>query len=276
MTLQPHSGSVPDTGVRYLRAGSGDPVVLLHGWGAFKEIWWGTIKALAPSYAAIAFDWPGHGSPALEDGQEILEALVEVTEATCEALGLAGITLAGHSMGGNIAARVALRRPDLVSRLILVDAAIDTQYLSRLSRTYIHPRWGERAIRLSQVLTRPVIRWGARVPHEHDGGVLRTWARRANYMARVDPMVLQTYLEALHRGSLAGRVREIAQPTLVVTGARDPLVSPKQARSLARTIPHAELAVIRGAYHNPMDEQPAAFHRAMLDFLDQQSVVSSQ
>ncbi len=269
MTMQPYSGSVPGTGVRYLRAGSGDPVVLLHGWGAFKEIWWGTIKALAPRYTAIAFDWPGHGSPALEDGQEVLEALVGVTEATCEALGLAGIALAGHSMGGNIAARVALRRPDLVSRLILVDAAIDAQYLSRLSRTYIHPRWGKRTIRLSQVLTRPVVRWGARVPHEHDGGVLRTWARRESYMARVNTTVLHTYLEALYRGSLAEQVGEIVQPTLVVTGARDPLVSPEQARSLARRIPRAELAVISRAFHNPMDEQPAAFHRALLDFLDQ-------
>jgi pimeloyl-ACP methyl ester carboxylesterase len=241
--------------------------VLLHGWGAFKEIWWGTIKALAPSCAAIALDWPGHGSPALEAGQEILEALAEVTEAICEALGLRNVALAGHSMGGNIAARVALRRPDLVSRLILVDAAIDPRYLSKLSRMYIHPHWGARVIRLNRVLTRPVIRWGARVPHENGGGVLRTWARRASYMARVEPMVLHTYLEALYQGSLAERVREITQPTLVVTGARDALVSPEQARSLARTIRHAELAIIPRAYHNPMDEQPAAFHRAMIEFL---------
>ncbi len=267
--FRPVLGRVPRSGLAFLHAGSGAAVVLLHGWGASKELWWSTIKALEPFYSVYAFDWPGHGSPALETDADILDALVESTATTCDTLGLHQIVLVGHSLGGNIAARVAIERPELVARLVLVDAAIDSRYLSALSRLYVDPRWGEAAIRLNRRLSGPFARMGARVPHEHGGGVVWPWMRRARYMARVDTHVLHSFLAALHRGSIADRVDAITQPTLVVTGEHDPLVHPRQAYLLADAIPCARLAIIKGAYHTPMDERPADFYRALLTFLDE-------
>ena len=267
--FQPGTGIAPGTGLHYLHAGAGDPVILLHGWGASKEIWWGTLKALAPAYSTFAFDWPGHGSPALDADRDVLAALVEVTAATCSALGLERITLAGHSLGGNVAVRVAIAYPDLVANLILVNAAVDAEHLSKPSRLLADPRWGETVLRLERRLTRPFARFGARVPHEHAGGSFRAWTRRTGYMARVDTRVLHSFLVALHQGSLGEQVHAIKQPTLIVTGKRDPLVQPRQAYQLARTIPDAELAIIDGAYHVPMDERPAELHRTLLAFLEE-------
>lgn len=266
-TFEPQAGIVPETGLRYLSAGAGEPVVLLHGWGGFKEMWWGAMRALSPSYRVVALDWPGHGSAPLEAGAPVLDTLAGLAVASCEALGLERVTLVGHSFGGNVAARVALAEPRLVARLALVDAAIDADHLSRTARLFANPRIGERALRLNRLVSWPLARLGGRVPHEHGGGFLRPLARRQSYLVRVEVGVLLEFLAALHGGSLGDEVAGIAQPTLVLWGERDPLVRPRQAWELARKIPRSRLVLIRGAYHCPMDEQPAEFNRALLDFL---------
>lgn len=265
--FRPAAGILPRTGLACLSAGTGEVVLLLHGWGGFKEMWWGVMRALAPTCRTVALDWPGHGSAALERGGPVLDALAKLTLDACAEAGLEKVTLAGHSFGGNVAARAALLRPDLVSRLVLVDAAIDAAYLTPTSRISAHPRAGRHLMRLNRVVGWPLARLGARVPHEHGGGFVRPFVRTQHYLRRVDPEVLVEYLRALREGSLGERVREIAQPTLVVAGERDFLVHPEQARRLAQAIPHAHLRMLPRAYHCPMDESPAAFHRSLLGFL---------
>jgi pimeloyl-ACP methyl ester carboxylesterase len=266
--FEPEVGVAPETGLPCLCAGTGEAVVFLHGWGAFKELWWSTLKHLAPNYQVLALDWPGHGTAEAGVAGELLPDLARLAIDTCAAFGLERVTLVGHSLGGNVAARAALQRPDIVARLVLVDAAIDPRHFMRVGRLLLGPRWGEAAIRLSRKLALPLHLMGARVHHEHRGGVLRPWARRTRYMALVDPRVLHNYLIAIHRGSIADQIHRISQPTLVVTGKRDPLVHPRQARVLAQTIPNAELEVIPRSYHTPMDERPAEFNRALLRFLE--------
>lgn len=263
----PAPGILRRTGLASLSAGEGGAVVLLHGWGGFKEMWWGTMRALAPSHRTVALDWPGHGSVALERGRPVLDALAELTLDACAELGLEDVALVGHSFGGNVAVRAALLRPDLVSRLVLVDASIDAAYLSPTSRISAHPRAGRHLMRLNRVVGWPIGRLGARVPHEHGGGFVLPFVRGQHYLRRVEPDILVEYLRALRAGSLGERVREIVQPTLVVAGERDFLVHPEQARRLAEAIPHAHLHTLPRAYHCPMDESPAAFYRALLGFL---------
>ena len=266
--FRPHTGNVAQTGLQYLSAGKGEPVVLLHGWGGFKEMWWGTMQALSPYHRVIAFDWPGHGSSvALEAGLPVLDGLAELVLASFASLGLRRVTLVGHSLGGNVAARVALARPDLITRLALIDAVVDPGHLPATSWLFAHPRIGERALRVARLISWPLSKLGSRIPHEHGGGFLRPLARRQSRVAQVEASVLFAFLAALREGSLADRLSGIAQPTLILAGERDPLVRPRQARDLAREIPHAQLCLLRGAYHCPMDEQPTAFHRALIDFL---------
>src|SRR5215218_7223382 len=118
-----HTGNVAQTGLHFLSAGKGEPVVLLHGWGGFKEMWWGTTPALSPSHRVIAFDWPGHGSSdPLETGLPVLYALADLALTRCAALSLCLVTLVGHFVGGNVVAWVAVTRPVLVARLAIIDA----------------------------------------------------------------------------------------------------------------------------------------------------------
>ena len=111
-------------------------MVLLHGWGAFKELWWSTLRALGHDHRCFALDVPGHGASPLGRAASIA-GLAEAVAAFCDALGLERIALIGHSMGGSVACELALRRPDLVERLVLVDPAVDASSMPGFSRTYL-------------------------------------------------------------------------------------------------------------------------------------------
>lgn len=265
---QPTESYLADPGLHYLEAGSGDPVVLLHGWAAFKEIWWGTLRALEPRYHGIAVEWPGHGRTPAAQGMRLLTDLADLVVRSCAQLGLERITVVGHSMGGRVAALLALQQPALVRRLVLVDAALDPAHIAFYGRRMLKLQAVERSVLLSQRIGRGLGRLLAPAPHDHSGGYVRPYLRRAYYNGLADPQMLHSYMTALYAESLDQRLPEIQQPTLVISGERDPLVLPRQARRAAEQIPHARLALIPGALHTPMDDRPAAFHRALLDFLD--------
>jgi pimeloyl-ACP methyl ester carboxylesterase len=253
--------------ISYLQAGeSGPPVVMLHGWGAFKELWWSTLRALGRDHRCFALDVPGHGASPIGRADSI-GGLAESVSAFCDAKGLGTITLIGHSMGGSVAAELALRRPDLVQRLVLVDAAVDAHMMPSFSRTYLLPIYGWTLFRfmlLGARISRPI---GALVPHEHGGGWLRPWLRRGSYLAGFEPEPLHRLYRSLFSTSAGSRLAGLSQPTLVISGQLDTVVPPDHSRRLARLIPNARYIEIAGALHNPMDERPRSFERAVRNFL---------
>ena len=109
--------------LQYLDMGAGEPLVLVHGFGGDLNNWMFVHPALAEKHRAIALDLPGHGGSSKEVGAGDADALAGAVEAALDALGIKSARLAGHSMGGAIAALVAARRPDLVSALTLIAPA---------------------------------------------------------------------------------------------------------------------------------------------------------
>lgn len=258
----------------YLTTGAGaQAVVLLHGWSAFKELWWSTLIALGSHARAFAPDMPGHGGSPL-DGSSRMDQLAGRIARFCDARGLPSIALVGHSMGGNVAIELALSRPDLVRRLVLVDPA--SQALKVLTSTgpYLGSARGWAALRAGMALARPLGVVGRRVPHRHGGGLVRPALRRLAYWANHDAEALRRLLDSLLANPLGARLAEVRAPTLVISGEFDPLVPPALSRRVAEAIPGARYAVVRGAGHNPMDERPAAFERILLDFLELSGGVS--
>ncbi|HEY5836228.1 alpha/beta fold hydrolase [Streptomyces sp.] len=103
-------------------ADAGRPgVLLLHGLLGRASHWAATARRLAPRYRAIALDQRGHGRSAKPDGPYSPEAYVADAIAAVEQLGLAPVTLIGHSMGALIAWQVAAHRPDLVAAVVICD-----------------------------------------------------------------------------------------------------------------------------------------------------------
>jgi pimeloyl-ACP methyl ester carboxylesterase len=265
---QPIEASVADTGLHYLKAGSGHPIILLHGWAACKEIWWYTLQMLAPNYHAIAFEWPGHGrSPAIPSVSSLAD-LAELVAQSCTALGLHQVTIVGHSMGGRVAALLALNYPELVTRLVLVGAALDPAHIAPYARLMLNLRRVERTVALHRYLGRGLEWLLAPASHNQPGGLLRSFLRRAHYHGLADPQALHRYVTALYADSLDQHLPDIHQPTLIISGERDPLVLPRQAYRAAECIPNARLHIIPRAFHAPMDERPDEFGRVLLDFLN--------
>lgn len=122
------------TRTRTLLAGEGDPpVVLLHGRGGHLESWRANVVPLAGRHRVIAFDLLGHGLTARHGGGYAIADLTDHAEAVLDALDVSGGVLVGQSIGGWIAARLALRRPDLASGLALIEPAGLQSEASRLA-----------------------------------------------------------------------------------------------------------------------------------------------
>ncbi|MBO9311734.1 MAG: alpha/beta hydrolase [Chloroflexus sp.] len=254
-------------GLSYLTAGEKGPaIVFLHGWGAFKELWWSTLRDLGRDYRCFAIDMPGHGESRIGRADQI-ERIATLVADFCADLGLTSIILVGHSMGGSVAVEVTLRYPHLVRRLALIDAAVDAYRMPAYTRLYLLPAIGWPVFRITQAIGRAFRPIGQRIPHDHGGGWIRPWVRRASHLATFDPEGLYRILRSLFATRADERLQQIRVPTLVLTGQFDSLVPPSHARRLAQVIPGARYVVLPASIHNPMDEQPGAFTRALRAFL---------
>ena len=260
-------------------AGQGEPVlVLLHGFGASVFSWREVMTPLAEAgYRVIAFDRPAYGLTSRPMPDEWSgtnpyspEAQVDLTIALLDTLGVQRAVLVGNSAGGTLATLVALRHPERVQALVLVDAAI---YVSGGTPAWIRPLLQSPQMRrLGPLLVRSIATRGPQL------------IRTAWYdPSKITPEVLAGYTKPLQAenwdralweailanpsGDLSGRLKEITLPVLVITGDSDTWVPTEQSLRLANELPNADLAVIPNCGHVPQEECPEPFLAAMLDFL---------
>ena len=257
---------------RYLRRGSatGLPVVLLHGWPTWAEVWLPVARALGLRHPWFAPDLPCQGRSALLPGKDrTLSAYRRAIVAWIDALDLPRFALVGNSMGGTLAIMVALDRPDRVAKLAVLDAAGLTPKLpGRTARMYlpfllpaILRAPGAKSVR--KLLVRAVF---------HD-------PRLAN-PAWVDTMVSAwsppDRRKALIASGLALRrpdasvhddLPRIRVPTLVLSGRGDVQFPWQSAQTASRRIPQATFDAIEDAGHFPMVEKPEETARRLSVFL---------
>ncbi len=262
--------TLPDVGA--LAAGpeaAPETLLFLHGWGGSKELWWNTLARLAGTHRGVALDLPGTGGTPLPPGLRTMPDMARWVAKTCTRLGLTRVTLVGHSLGGNLAAQVALDFPDLARRLVLVDAALDPASLPARARWPLHGRLGLPALRLMRLASAPLALAGRGAPHDQALGSWPAYARRTHWYTRAnrDDRALQCQLQALTDNPLLpARLSVLRLPVLILHGARDAVVPVAGARALACALPGAALVVFPAAHHCPMDTDPDGFARALGDF----------
>lgn len=248
---------------RYLEAGAGPAVILLHGVGYAlgADAWRASLGGLAPDLRVLAPDFPGWGpGDQLELGYSFAY-LTDFVREFQDALGLQSAHVVGHSMGGWVASLLAYESPQRVGRLVLVaSGGMATRPLPAMSG-WTPP--GEQEIRASMsglaglgVDIEPLVK--ERVSLAGD-------PERAERFGRV--MAHMTHPETRRRYHMARRLPHIPNRTLILWGTADAVNDIELGRETERLLPHAELRVFDGAGHNVPVERPGEFNQAVLDFL---------
>ncbi|MFN2484430.1 MAG: alpha/beta fold hydrolase [Candidatus Limnocylindria bacterium] len=235
-------------GVRtyYEVRGSGDPVLLLHGGFATIETWEAQAAALADRYTVYLPERHGHGRTPDVPGPMSYEAMTRDTIGFMDRLAIASAHLIGWSDGGSVALEVALARPELVRKLVLIGAAIDLSGSTSESLAFL-PQFKPEHIPESMRQ-----RYAALSP---DG---------ADHFGVVFDKLLAMWQSGPHHA--LSDVAGLEVPTLLMLGDDDD-VTLEHVAAVRRTMPNAQLAVVPGTDHGLMFEKPELVNRILLDFL---------
>jgi pimeloyl-ACP methyl ester carboxylesterase len=257
--------------VSTFEAGSGKPLVMLHGLGATKAEFLPSVPALAPhGFRTIAIDLPGFGDsakpfPAAYDARFFARWVA----ATLDSLGLDRTHLLGHSMGGRVALEVGMRHADRIDRLVLM-----TPSMAWLQQ----PSWAK-----SLKIVRPELGILQPAPKGFVEGIMKRVvpASDSHFVAPALDEFLRSYLTPRGRvafyaaarnialeepGEFWEGLRELAPESLFIWGRRDGLVPIAFARHVRERLPaarHCEL----DCGHVPQLERPAQLHAAITRFL---------
>jgi len=256
--------------VRLSDTGTGPAVVLLHGLFLDRTTWDPLSDSLATNHRVIAPDLPGFGAsekpPASRFGYHV-EAFAEAIADVFAALELGRAAVVGHCLGGAVALVLAARHPELVAKLILVDALCDTPRLGRFGRLGLTPLVG--GFVFKQVWGKGVFRALFRERIAPDAGQHHDRIDRY-YDTFREPSARASALEVLRAVQdprpLVARTPGVRAPTLVVWGTHDRVIPVLSGRRLAREISGARLELLSTG-HSPQEDASAALSVAVRRFL---------
>ncbi len=223
--------------VAWREAGSGPPVLFLHGLGMTRTGFDPQLAALADRYRCIAWDMPGYGASPPPASELSFPLLADAVVGLIDALGETRVHLAGLSLGGQIALHTALRHPQRLRSLVLLDSS------PAFGLDGTPPEeWKRRRLDLLDAgetpasMAEPVLR-SIMAPGVDDRAV----AAIAASMARISSAGLRAAIECLPSHDVRARLGEIAAPALVLVGEHDTETPLSYAELLVAGIPGAPL-----------------------------------
>ena len=258
---------VDGTRIRYIDVGRGAPVVLLHGLGASMYAWRRNLAAVAAAgFRVIAFDNRGFGLSDKPSAPYDNAAYARLVIALMDSLRLTDAVLVGHSMGGAIAAQVAIEYPARVRGLVLVGSAGLGAREPLLFRVARWPVLGPAALALrGRGFTARLLR-----STYYDPGKV-TEADVDQYYAPVAQpeygRALRGVLQQFRFTALEGRLDRIAAPTLVLWGEEDRWVPMGLGRALAAGITRSAFVTVPRAGHSVQEEAPDEVNHLVIRFL---------
>ncbi|MBN2252312.1 MAG: alpha/beta hydrolase [Kosmotogaceae bacterium] len=268
---------INNVSIHYKISGEGSPlIILLHGFGASAFSWREVIEPLSEEFTVVAFDRPGFGLTSRPIGEELkvfnpysLESQVELTTSLIQYFGFEKAILIGNSAGGLTALETALKNPDRVLGLVLVDAAIynadEDNFLFRLLTSTPQGRYlGPLVSRAFLGSARNLLNLAWHDPEKLTPEILEGYEK---------PLKTKNWDRALWELTLArkpydySRIPMISVPSLVITGDNDKIVPVEDSIRLAKELPLAQLSIIQNTGHLPHEESPGEFLGVVMPFL---------
>jgi pimeloyl-ACP methyl ester carboxylesterase len=275
--VEEHNVEIDGLPVRYLSAGEGPPLVLLHGAGDNSLDWRWVIPDLAATHCVYAPDLPGSPDSARPAADYSPAFFERFAVGFLDALGIGRATLVGNSLGGLVALRLALSESGRVTALVLVDGAGLGSAVNPAFTSVNIPLLGDAAMPFWRTRAGAYQRaWGrtALLFTHPPRSVPREWLAEQCRLAR-SPGYLEAHLTVLRalvgpfgqREVLVDRLSLLETPTLVIWGERDRVFPEAHARGACGRLQEGSLALIPDCDHMPHVECPDRFLGALDGFL---------
>lgn len=252
---------IGDIRIRYLDQGSGQAVVLVHGLGGSIESWANNIEGLSKEIRVIAIDLPGFGQSDKPKMNYTIKFYRDFLTAFVERLRLRTTSITGSSLGGQIAAELAIARPDLVQKLVLISpaGALPKSFKgSPALRRYVKVTEARSAEQVKQALFavdgKPV-----------DDAYAQMVFERLS-MPGAGEAFLSALMGSARASRLNSRLQRIRAPTLLLWGKEDAMIPIKFIEPFVK-MKNCRIIMLEGCGHRPHVEKPDLFNRIVIDFL---------
>lgn len=249
--------------VAYDSRGTGRPIVMLAS-GGHDHHDYDELRALLPDrFATFAVDWPGHGESPAGSAPATELQLTRVVEELLNSLTPAGAVLVGNSIGGNVAARLAIQRPELVKGLVIIDGGgFEGAQLS--GRLFIGLMSGPGFIRrIYPLFSRAYMRARTAAGHRARASAIATTCANPGLHA----VTAMWHSFALPNHDLRADAGRITAPTLFIWGRHDRVLPLRAGKSAQKFIPGSRLVVIDSG-HIPYTTDPATVAAELTPFAD--------
>jgi pimeloyl-ACP methyl ester carboxylesterase len=260
-----------DQPTHYVERGSGEPVILIHGFVYDWFTWHNNIDALSERYKVYALDLYGFGYSSRAPLDHGYPLYVEQVLRFMDVLQIPRASLVGHSMGGGTGIAFAVQHRERVNKLILVDPAGMPGPLPLIGRLANLPGVGELLYGVNLDLTRRLTL--QRMWFHNGGHVTDVYYQNATRFHKVQgttPIMLRILRKRFFH-TLRDEVRALGQtdvPILLVWGRQDRSVPFERGLEMHALLPRARLEVFEQMGHCPHDERPGRFNELALEFLD--------
>jgi 2-hydroxy-6-oxonona-2,4-dienedioate hydrolase len=266
---------VQELSTRYLVAGEGPPMVLLHGVGTSAGEWSWVLPELARSHRVYALDLPGYDG-SFEPPDYAPAFTASFIGSFLDAVGVESAVVVGNSFGGLVALHLALSEPARVSALILSDSAGLDRTVNPALATLSFPRMGQMATALAKTppgaaqraLSRALLffarPWQIPLKWVKDQYKL---AQLPNFTEATLATLRSTVGPAGQREVLLDKLPRLQMPTLIVWGIEDRVIPYGQAQDALARLQKGSLELISNCGHLPHVEQPKRFVSILGDFL---------
>lgn len=266
-----------DLTIAYMDEGKGEPIIFIHGLGSYGPAWKKTVAGLSDKHRCIVIDLPGYGKSSKGNYEGSMSYYADIVKSITEKLGLEKVTLAGHSMGGQISIMAALAYPDLVEKLLLFSPAGFEKFSAG------QKQWFREVLTPRSVALTPVETLITNVGYN-----FYDFPKDAQFM--IDDRIAMRTAEGFdlycHQivKSINGMVdepvfeylKDIKAPTIVIYGEQDNLIpnrflnpgkTVKIAQSGVEQIPNCRLEMINKAGHFAHFEKADEVNSILIDFL---------
>ena len=253
----------------YEEQGSGDEtIVFAHGLLWSGHMFDAQVNALKHQYRCITFDFRGQGqSEVIADGYD-MDTLYNDTAALIEALNCGPCHFLGLSMGGFIGLRLAIRRPELLKSLLLLETSAapePEQNIAKYRVLNFIARWF--GLRLVANRVMPIMFGEKFLTDPSRTEEKKMWREQLIKNHRTG--ITRAVNGVINRQGVEQYLPQITVPTLIIVGDQDVATVPAKSEQIHAGIPHSTLAVIPGAGHSSTIEEPEAVNKEIITFLQQ-------